>query len=112
MSLKAVKPAFILTVKIYLKPEDVASFLTHFRPIYEKCLAEPECAYFLFGENLQEPGVIQWTEGWTKDPQWFQTEQMTKEYYKPYFEATEPMFIKPREAGLYLPTEGLMHFKE
>jgi hypothetical protein len=24
-------------------------------------------------------------------------ENLPKEYYKPYFEATEPMFVKPRE---------------
>jgi quinol monooxygenase YgiN len=107
-----------LHVKVTIDPKDADAFLSHFQSIYDLVLAEPECAYFIFGQNIQEPGVFRWTEGWTKDPQWFMTvinpiynmcrdrrclqrmilnqEQMTKEYYKPYHEATEPMFTNPR----------------
>lgn len=37
---------------------------------------------------------------------------MTKEYYKPYFEATEPMFIKPREFKVLKRAEGFVSSKK
>ena len=60
----------ILQVKITIDPKDVDFFLSHFRPAYDAVLAEPECAYFLFGQDIQTPGVFRWTEGWTKDVSW------------------------------------------
>ena len=71
MSVVPAKPVFILTVKIFLAPENVAKFFEHFKPVYEKALAAPECVYFLVGQNSSEPGVMQWTEGWAKDAEWF-----------------------------------------
>ncbi|KAF7354550.1 Antibiotic biosynthesis monooxygenase domain-containing protein [Mycena sanguinolenta] len=111
MATKSVQPAFILTVKVVVAPENAAKFLSHFKPAYERALAEPECAYFLFGQKHDEPGVFQWTEGWTKDPAWFMKEQITKDYYKPYLEATEPLFIKEREAEIFIPQDGMLNFK-
>lgn len=65
------KVAFILQVKITIDAKDKEAFLSHFRPAYNRVLAEPECAYFIVAEDIQEPGVFRWTEGWTKDAQWF-----------------------------------------
>lgn len=64
---------FILSIKITIDPKNVEAFLGHFKPIYERCLAEPECVFFVIGQDPQEPGVFRWTEGWTKDAQWFMT---------------------------------------
>lgn len=69
----APKVVFILQVKVTFNPEDRDTFLKHFKPTYDKVIAEPECAYFFIGENIQEPGVYRWTEGWTKDITWFMT---------------------------------------
>lgn len=67
------KVAFELRVKITLDPKDKEKFLSHFKPVYDLVVAEPELAYFSFGENVQEPGVFTWTEGWAKGPEWFMT---------------------------------------
>ena len=72
-TIPAPKVAFILQVKVTFDPKDRDNFLHHFKAVHEKVMAEPECAYFLIGENLQEPGVFRWTEGWTKDAQWVMT---------------------------------------
>lgn len=64
---------FILQVKVTFDPKDRNTFLEHFKPVYDRVLAEPECGYFLVGENIQEPGTFRWTEGWTKDVAWFMT---------------------------------------
>ena len=37
--------------------------------------------------------------------------QMKKPYYEPYLKATEPMFVKPREAQVLTPEKGMLHFK-
>lgn len=67
----APKVVFIFQKRVTFKPEDRATFLKYFMPVYDKVIAEPECAYFFVGESIQEPGVYQWTEGWTKDVNWF-----------------------------------------
>jgi hypothetical protein len=67
------KVALILQVKITIDPKDTERFLSHFKAVHAKVLAEPECAYFIVGQSAQEPGTFRWTEGWTKDIQWFMT---------------------------------------
>jgi hypothetical protein len=47
------KVAFVLQVKITLDPKDTEIFLSHFKPVYDRVLAEPECAYFIIGQNIQ-----------------------------------------------------------
>jgi hypothetical protein len=69
----APKVAFILQVKVIIDPKDRETFIKHFKTAYDIVMAEPECAYFFVGESIQEPGVFHWTEGWTKDIQWFMT---------------------------------------
>jgi len=69
----APKVSFILQIKVTIDPKDRTTFLEHFKPVYEAVVNEPECAYFFIGENAQEPGVFRWTEGWTKDVNWFMT---------------------------------------
>lgn len=65
------KIAFILQVKVTFDPKDRETFLQYFKPCFDAVKAEPECAYFLVGEDIQQPGTFRWTEGWTKDVRWF-----------------------------------------
>lgn len=69
----APKIAFILQVKAAFDPKDRDVFVQHFKMAYDFVIAESECAYFFVGESVQEPGVLRWTEGWTKDVAWFMT---------------------------------------
>ncbi len=64
---------FILQVKVTFAPADRDTFLQHFKTIYELVSAEPECAYFIVGEDVQVPGTFRWTEGWTRGVEWFMT---------------------------------------
>ncbi|KAE8444205.1 hypothetical protein EG329_000802 [Mollisiaceae sp. DMI_Dod_QoI] len=107
----APKVAFILQVKVTFDPKDRETFLKYFKPGYDAAVVEPECAYFLIGEDMQHPGVFRWTEGWTKDVTWFMTEQVTKPYYEPYLKATEPLFTSDRVAEAYTPLDTMNHFK-
>ncbi|KAL7904766.1 hypothetical protein GGI35DRAFT_194646 [Trichoderma velutinum] len=87
---------FSVHVTITIDPANTTAFLAAFRRIYEIVAAEPECTYFEVFQSLEEPGVFRFVENWSKDVQWFKEVQLTKEYYTPYLEATEPMWIKPR----------------
>jgi quinol monooxygenase YgiN len=61
----------VLQVKVTIYPKDTEAFISHFRRVYDNVVAEPECAYFLVDQNVQEPGVFRWFEGWTKGMEWF-----------------------------------------
>lgn len=62
----------ILTVKVFVAPENQEAFWEHFRTAFDHVVAEPECRYFVAGRALSDPTCLCWTEGWTKDVQWLQ----------------------------------------
>lgn len=108
--------SFILFVKIWVPESFVPEFWTHFKPAYDAVINEPECRFFLVCPNPQEPGCLSWIEGWSKDVDWFMGVQAQKDYYKPYLEATEKVFTKPRQFEILRPVkdvgaQGLCHFK-
>ncbi|KAI0597292.1 hypothetical protein F4775DRAFT_560600 [Biscogniauxia sp. FL1348] len=86
-----------LQVTVHVAPENVDKFLAAFKPVFDKVAAEPECMFFEVYRSPEEPGKISWVENWSKSKEWFLQHQITKEYYKDYLSATEPLFIKPRE---------------
>ncbi|KAI8633767.1 hypothetical protein F5Y19DRAFT_252303 [Xylariaceae sp. FL1651] len=86
-----------LHVTVYIAPENVNRFMAAFKPVFDKVVAEPECLFFEMYQSSQEPGKISWVEDWSKSPEWFLENQVTKDYYREYFATTEAMFIKPRE---------------
>ncbi|KAI1303358.1 hypothetical protein F5Y03DRAFT_385181 [Xylaria venustula] len=86
-----------LHVTVYIAPENVDRFLAAFKPVFSKVVAEPECLFFEMYQSPQEPGKLSWVENWSKSPEWFLENQVTKDYYKEYFAITEAMFTKPRE---------------
>ncbi|KAL7623359.1 hypothetical protein AAE478_007040 [Parahypoxylon ruwenzoriense] len=89
-----------LHVTVYIAPENVEKFLAAFKAIFDVVAAEPECLFFEVYKSADEPGKISWVENWSKDREWLMKNQLTKSYYKEYFETTEPMFLKPREARI------------
>ncbi|KAI4097704.1 MAG: hypothetical protein LQ339_006683 [Xanthoria mediterranea] len=90
-----------LHVSIYIDPSNRTAFLEHFKPCFEAVRAEKECTFFEVFSDPDDEGHLSWVENWSKGKEWFMTEQITKDYYKPYLAATEPMFVKPREAKFY-----------
>lgn len=62
----------ILNCKVTVAPENVAEYWRHFKPAFDKVVAEPECRYFLCGENPAVPGELWYTEGWSKDVTWLE----------------------------------------
>ncbi|KAJ5226352.1 hypothetical protein N7468_007577 [Penicillium chermesinum] len=81
-------PGFSLHQKIYINSKDVDKFFKYFKPTHDAIIKEPECRFLEVYQDPKEPGTISW-------------DQMTKDYYKDYLAATEPMFIKPREFKIF-----------
>jgi hypothetical protein len=61
-----------LHVTVTVAPENVEKFLEIMRPAYDMVITEPECTFFEVFVSDEEPGVLRWVEGWTKDWQWIQ----------------------------------------
>jgi hypothetical protein len=94
----------ILNVRVTLKASDLDTWLSVFKSVREKVLAEPECNFFLLGRVVdidpltQQPGIvpegevaISWSEGFSESMEWLGGVQMKKEYYKEYFETVVPL---------------------
>ena len=88
-------PGFVVNATHYVHPNKVDEYLTHLRPAWEAVIAEPENIFFDVFVDPSEPGKIRLFEIWTKDKEWFMSVQLQKEYYKPYREAVEPLWVKP-----------------
>lgn len=86
-----------LHVTITVAPENIDKFLEALRPCYEAVIAEPDCTFFEVFQDPEKPGRFRFVENWTKAKDWFMQHQITKDYYKPYMAATEPLWIEPRE---------------
>lgn len=91
---------FSLHLDVTVAPENVDKFLAAFKPCYEAVIAEPENTFFEVFQEADQPGHFRIVENWSKGKDWFMAVQLTKDYYKPYLEATESMWIKPREFKL------------
>ncbi|KAK5175339.1 uncharacterized protein LTR77_000477 [Saxophila tyrrhenica] len=93
---------FSMQVTVYFAPSDLPKFWEAFKPIFDVVVNEPKIVYFEVFEDPAEPGKVSWIENWDGSPKWFMTEFMPSrmEYYKPYLEATEPLFVKPREFSI------------
>ncbi|KAF1993400.1 hypothetical protein P154DRAFT_527776 [Amniculicola lignicola CBS 123094] len=90
-------PSISLHVKVTVAPENREIFLAEFKKVYDLVVLEPECTFFELYENKDEPGAFKWVENWNATREWLMSVQIPKDYYKPYFAATEPLFIKPRD---------------
>ncbi|PMD63432.1 uncharacterized protein K444DRAFT_609924 [Hyaloscypha bicolor E] len=100
----------IIQIKNVVKPSDREAWLLLFKQCFNHVSAEPECAYFIIGE--EEAGVFRWTEGWTKDKDWVNNVQLKKPYYEPFFKATAPLVIESEtKVEFFTPLEDLSMIK-
>ncbi|KAL5337369.1 hypothetical protein BJX70DRAFT_245006 [Aspergillus crustosus] len=93
-------PSLSLHVNISIAPENLPRFFEALKPAFEKVTAEPECTFFEIYQDPQNPGELSWVENWSASVEWLVEVQLKREYYKPYLEITEPMFLRPREFKL------------
>ncbi|KAI1809096.1 hypothetical protein GGS20DRAFT_591054 [Poronia punctata] len=98
-----------LHVSVSINATDLPTFFNAFTPVYKKVIAEPKCLFFELYQDPVNPGNITWVEDWAGNPDWFMSEQITKDYYTDYLATTEPMFLKPRD-GFFVERKGGIYF--
>ncbi|KAK4944559.1 hypothetical protein LTR10_015993 [Elasticomyces elasticus] len=79
---------------------DIDKFLDAFRTCWLAVCKEPECVYFDVFHSQIDPGLFHFVEVWTKDNDWFMEVQIKKEYYKPYWDITRPLWVN-RDLHVY-----------
>ncbi|KAL4955929.1 hypothetical protein BDW69DRAFT_182106 [Aspergillus filifer] len=89
-----------IQMTVTLKPEDVPTFWDAFKPVFEHVTAEQECTFFEVYKS-EDPGVISWTENWSKSKEWIIDVQIKKPYYDDYRKITTPLLLKPVEVRVY-----------
>ncbi|KAF2110733.1 hypothetical protein BDV96DRAFT_650836 [Lophiotrema nucula] len=94
-----------LFVTFYIKLDRIEEWKEAHRPVWAACAAEPECLLFDFFSDPLHPGVFRLVEVWSRDREWFEREQLTKDYYKTLWEKSEPTYEKER-AIEYFEREG------
>jgi len=96
----SLEQGFSVHITVYVSPDNVSAFLEAHKPVIELVCKEEECVFFEMYQNPNSVGEFSWVENWSTSPEWFMTNQATKEYYKEYFKVTEPMYVKPRETKI------------
>ncbi|CAI7625717.1 unnamed protein product [Penicillium pancosmium] len=94
-------PGLSLHVTVHIDPANVPRFFELFKPVYEAVIAEPECRFFEVYQSPTDPGTVRWVENWAASTEWFETQQMTKEYYNEYLAETKAMYVKPGEFKIF-----------
>uniref|UniRef100_A0A0W0G5S2 ABM domain-containing protein n=1 Tax=Moniliophthora roreri TaxID=221103 RepID=A0A0W0G5S2_MONRR len=87
---------YMLHVHYTVDPSNVDEFFKHLRAALKHVTAEEKCTFFETTVK-RDTGEIRLTEGWAADLDYLMNAQIKKDYYKPYFEAIEPLLTKPRK---------------
>ncbi|KIY64837.1 hypothetical protein CYLTODRAFT_492787 [Cylindrobasidium torrendii FP15055 ss-10] len=110
------KPEYlILNVHIVVRPADLEKFWKGLEISASRVIEEKECTLFEISylENKEKDQVdIYLYEAWTCTVEWFNEVQMNKPYYKPYLEATEKLWKRPREMTISKRFPGKTHLKQ
>ncbi|MEX3789821.1 putative quinol monooxygenase [Paraburkholderia sp. BR14374] len=85
--------AVLVTFRI--KPECVDAFKEELLKVAVPVVAEAECLTLDYAQDAEDPARFMLYEVWPSR-EYFETKQLAKPYYRPYLEATQPMWAEPR----------------
>ncbi|KAL2145838.1 hypothetical protein VTI28DRAFT_6135 [Corynascus sepedonium] len=88
-------------IKITVHPENSETYLAALRPLFEEATAEPLNIFCEVYRDDKNPGVFRIVENWNCSLDHMMNVQMKKDYYNPYYEATESLFIKPQVIEIF-----------
>lgn len=89
-------------IRFQLKPGLEDAFLAEIMAFGRVVAAEPECLEFRIYREDAEGRRVRVSETWTSREH-FDTVQMAKPYYAPYFEKVRPMWAAPIEKSFWTP---------
>ncbi|GIZ48729.1 hypothetical protein CKM354_001177900 [Cercospora kikuchii] len=102
-----------LFVTMKIKPDRIEEWKEAHRPVWAATAAEPEQIFFDLFEDPKDPGTFRFIEVWSKDREWFEKEQFTKDYYKTLWPKSEPTWREPVQVEYYERSgDGLMTYRQ
>ncbi|KAL9062525.1 MAG: hypothetical protein Q9157_008844 [Trypethelium eluteriae] len=90
-----------LHITITIDPRNEEAFLQALKPAFDAASAEPENTFSQVYRNSDKPGQFKFVENWNASKEWLIEVQLQKGYYKPYADATRPMWIEPLKLEFY-----------
>ncbi|KAI7785984.1 hypothetical protein LA080_005645 [Diaporthe eres] len=116
-------PSISVHITITIDPSNNEAFLEALKPTFDAATKEPLNTSMEVFQDANTPGVFRIVENWNASIDYMmnvgasyllggpmripkltyggEQVQRNKDYYKPYFAATEPMYLKPLEANVY-----------
>ncbi|OCK76158.1 hypothetical protein K432DRAFT_306988, partial [Lepidopterella palustris CBS 459.81] len=96
-------------VTITVAPDSSSAFLSALASLLDQMEKERESTYFEVSQNPEQAGQFRLVENWACDKKRMieislrdhTCVQMKKEYYKPFLEMTEPLYIQPRKIEIF-----------
>lgn len=108
----APKQHLTLFVTFHIKPHHIEDWKAAHRPVWAACAAEPECIYFDVFQNPTKPGDFRLVEVWNASRKWFETKQLTKDYYSTLWERSKPTWESEVEIEYWERLGEGMSYKE
>ncbi|KAL1868132.1 hypothetical protein Daus18300_006114 [Diaporthe australafricana] len=99
-------PSISVHVTITIDPSNNEAFLEALKPSFEAVKKEPLNASIEVFQDAMKPGAFRIVENWNASIEYMHDVQRKKDYYEPYFAATEPMYLKPLEVSVYNRFQG------
>jgi len=85
--------AVLVTFRI--RPECIEAFKAELLKVKVPVVAEPECLGLDYAQDAEDPTRFLLYENWPSR-EYFEKTQLQKPYYRPYLDATQPMWAEPR----------------
>ncbi|KAL4877034.1 hypothetical protein BJY04DRAFT_199139 [Aspergillus karnatakaensis] len=92
---------FTIFVTLRVAVENIEKFKAVHRPLWKYVAAEPENILFDVFEDLDAPGRFRFVEVWNQGREWFETQQITKPYYRILWEESQPLWIEDKKFEYY-----------
>ncbi|KAM3414352.1 hypothetical protein BST61_g10998 [Cercospora zeina] len=102
-----------LFITMKIQPDKIEEWKEAHRPVWAAIALEPEQIFFDLFEDPSDPGTFRFIEVWSKDREWFEKEQFTKDYYKKLWPKSQPLWREPVQVEFYERSgDGLMTYRQ
>ncbi|KAF2211332.1 hypothetical protein CERZMDRAFT_98642 [Cercospora zeae-maydis SCOH1-5] len=102
-----------LFITMKIKPDKIEEWKEAHKPVWAATASEPEQLFFDLFEDPTDPGTFRFIEVWSKDREWFEKEQFTKDYYKTLWPKSQPLWREPVQVEYYERSgDGLMTYRQ
>ncbi|KEF57395.1 uncharacterized protein A1O9_05312 [Exophiala aquamarina CBS 119918] len=110
-SITKIPDRHMIHVTLYFAPENVPIALEACKALFEEAWKEPQLDFCQVVQHVDEPGIIRIQEAWNASRKYLDEVQLHKSYYAPYLEATQHLWLRPREIQIFERISGWTSIK-